>query len=75
MGVLTTGSLREFRQRGCIGVHLAARVCGKADADEVLVSRTVSDLVAASALQLLDRGEHELKGVPGRWQLLAVAAT
>ena len=58
---------------GGLGVHLAARVCGKAAPDEVLVSRTVSDLVAGSALRLSDRGEHELKGVPGRWQLLAVA--
>lgn len=59
---------------GGLGVHLAARVCSAAAPDEVLVSRTVGDLVAGSALQLLDRGEHELKGVPGRWQLLAVAA-
>jgi class 3 adenylate cyclase len=58
---------------GGIGVHLAARVCGTAASGEVLVSRTVSDLVAGSAIQFLDRGEHELKGIPGRWQLLALA--
>ena len=39
---------------------------------EVLVSRTVADLVAGSGIEFSDRGEHELKGVPGRWRLLAV---
>lgn len=57
---------------GGLAVHLAARVCSTADAGEILVSRTVGDLVTGSTVQLRDRGEHELKGVPGRWQLLAV---
>jgi hypothetical protein len=40
----------------------------------VLVSRTVADLVAGSIIDFVDRGEHELKGVPGTWKLLAVDA-
>ena len=52
-----------------IGVHIAARVMALADADEVLVSRTVKDLVAGSGLEFEDRGTHELKGVPDAWQL------
>jgi class 3 adenylate cyclase len=40
---------------------------------EVLVSKTVTDLVAGSGLQFEDRGEYELKGVPGTWKLFAVA--
>lgn len=58
---------------GGIAVHIAARVSGLAGPDEVLVSRTVKDLVAGSGLVFEDRGTHELKGVPDEWQLLAVA--
>jgi class 3 adenylate cyclase len=39
----------------------------------VLVSQTVRDLVAGSGLELADRGEHDLKGVPGAWRVYAVA--
>jgi class 3 adenylate cyclase len=56
-----------------IAVHLAQRVQAKAEAGEILVSRTVVDLVAGSELQFEDRGEDELKGVPGTWRLFAVA--
>jgi class 3 adenylate cyclase/pimeloyl-ACP methyl ester carboxylesterase len=56
-----------------VAVHTAARVCAAATAGEVLVSRTVRDLVAGSGLELRARGEHELKGVPGKWQLFAAA--
>jgi hypothetical protein len=59
---------------GGLGVHIAARVCGQAGSNEVLVSRTIGDLVVGSGLAFEDRGSHELKGVPGEWQLLAVAA-
>jgi class 3 adenylate cyclase len=59
---------------GGIAVHIAARVCAAAGANEVFVSRTVTDLVAGSGLEFEDRGEHELKGVPGRWQLAQVLA-
>jgi pimeloyl-ACP methyl ester carboxylesterase len=55
-----------------IAVHLAARVAAAAGAGEVLVSRTVVDLVAGSGLTFTDRGEHSLKGVPGEWRLFAV---
>ncbi|MBA2326100.1 MAG: adenylate/guanylate cyclase domain-containing protein [Actinobacteria bacterium] len=55
-----------------IAVHLAARVVDQAEPDEVLVSRTVVDLVAGSGLEFADRGAHELKGVPGEWRLYAV---
>ena len=59
---------------GGIGVHIGARVGALAGASEVLVSRTVTDLVAGSGIEFADRGEHDLKGVTGRWQLFAVAA-
>jgi len=53
-------------------VHTAARVEALAQPDEVLVSRTVADLVAGSDISFTQRGTHTLKGVPGDWQLLAV---
>ena len=55
-----------------IAVHTGARVAAQADADEVLVSHTVKDLVAGSGLEFTDRGAHELKGIPGEWRLFAV---
>ena len=55
-----------------LAVHIAQRVSSLAEADEVLVSRTLVDLVVGSGLQFDERGEHELKGVPGRWQTFAV---
>jgi class 3 adenylate cyclase len=57
-----------------IAVHTGARVAALADPGEVLVSSTVKDLVAGSGLEFEDRGEHELKGVPGEWKLYAVRA-
>jgi class 3 adenylate cyclase/alpha-beta hydrolase superfamily lysophospholipase len=54
-----------------IGVNIAARIEALAQPGEVLVSRTVTDLVAGSGLEFDDRGEHDLKGVPGRWQVFA----
>jgi class 3 adenylate cyclase len=56
---------------GGIAVHLGARVCSAAAPNEVLVSSTVKDLVAGSGLRFTDRGERELKGVPGEWRLYA----
>jgi class 3 adenylate cyclase len=58
---------------GGVAVHIGARVAAKAQGGEVLVSSTVKDLVAGSEIDFQDRGEHELKGVPGRWRLFAVA--
>jgi len=55
-----------------IAVHLAQRVSGLADPGEILVSRTVVDLVAGSDTHFDDRGEHQLRGVPGDWRLFAV---
>lgn len=57
-----------------IAVNIAQRVSSLARSGEVLVSRTVTDLVAGSGLEFEDRGSHELKGVPGRWQLYAVSS-
>jgi pimeloyl-ACP methyl ester carboxylesterase/class 3 adenylate cyclase len=58
---------------GGIAVHIGARVAALARAGEVLVSGTVKDLVAGSGIEFQDRGIQVLKGVPGRWQLYAVA--
>jgi class 3 adenylate cyclase len=58
---------------GGIAVHIGARVMANAEPGEVLVSSTVKDLVVGSGLEFADRGERELKGVPGRWRLWAVA--
>ena len=55
-----------------IGVHIAQRVSAIAAQNEVLVTRTVVDLVAGSGIKFEDRGDHELKGVPGSWRLFAV---
>jgi class 3 adenylate cyclase/pimeloyl-ACP methyl ester carboxylesterase len=55
-----------------IAVHIGARVMAHADGGEVLVSSTVKDLVAGSGINFIERGEHELKGVPGPWRLFAV---
>src|SRR5207253_371219 len=57
---------------GGFAVHVGQRVSGCAGAREILVSRTVADLVAGSGFQFDDRGERELKGLPGIWQLYAV---
>ena len=57
---------------GGIAVHIAARILGQAGAGEILVSRTVRDLVVGSGTGFVDRGGVELRGVPGTWQLLAV---
>jgi class 3 adenylate cyclase len=55
-----------------IAVHIGARVASLATPGEVLVSSTVKDLVVGSGLEFGDRGRHELRGVPGEWQLYAV---
>src|SRR5439155_20827677 len=58
---------------GGLAVHIGARVAGKAEPGEVLVSSTVKDLVAGSGIEFNDRGTHELKGVPGKWHLYSIA--
>ena len=57
---------------GGISVHIGARVAALAGPSEILVSQTVTDAVTGSGIQFEPRGVHELKGVPGRWQLSAV---
>jgi class 3 adenylate cyclase len=59
---------------GGLAVHIGARVAGLARPGEILVSRTVRDLVAGSGLRFAERGEHELKGIPDRWRLYAVTS-
>ena len=56
-----------------LAVHLAARIMGRAGESEILVSRTVRDLVIGSELAFTERGEHELKGIPDRWALYAAS--
>jgi class 3 adenylate cyclase len=72
---LHTGEI-ELRDRdvGGIAIHAAARVMAQAQASEVLVSRVVTDLVAGAGLKFAERGSHELKGIPGKWDLFAAQA-
>ena len=78
LGVETRAGLHtgecERRPNGIAGiaVHIAARVSARASAGEVLVSRTVRDLITGSGIALQPHGEHELKGVPGTWELFTV---
>jgi pimeloyl-ACP methyl ester carboxylesterase len=58
---------------GGIAVHIASRISGLADANEIVASRTVKDLVAGSGIVFEDHGLHTLKGVPGEWQVYTVA--
>ena len=57
---------------GGLGVHVCARVCALAGPDEVLVTRTVTDMAAGGGWTFADRGSYQLKGVPGDWQVLAL---
>jgi len=67
----------EIEQRGDdiggIAVHIGARVAALATPGDVFVSRTVVDLVAGSGMSFAEEGSHELKGVPGSWQVFAAA--
>jgi class 3 adenylate cyclase len=71
---LHTGEI-EMRGRdiGGIAVHAAARIMAQSQSSEVLVSRVVTDLVAGAGLKFSERGSHELKGLPGRWELFAAS--
>ena len=72
---LHTGEVeRHGEEVAGLALHIGARVAALAAAGEVLVSRTVKDLVVGSGLVFVDRGTHALKGVPDVWQLYAVAA-
>jgi class 3 adenylate cyclase/pimeloyl-ACP methyl ester carboxylesterase len=59
---------------GGLAVTIAKRVCDLAGPSQLLVTRTVSDHVVGSGIAFKDRGEHELKGIPGTWQLYSVVA-
>jgi class 3 adenylate cyclase/pimeloyl-ACP methyl ester carboxylesterase len=72
VGIHTGEVERRGTELAGIAVHLARRVCETAQPGEVLVSRTVVDLVAGSGTTFDDRGEHELKGLPAAWRLFAV---
>jgi class 3 adenylate cyclase len=58
-----------------LAVHIAARVCDRAQPAQVLVTRTVKDLVVGSGLQFVEQGEHELKGIPETWSLYSVSSS
>jgi class 3 adenylate cyclase len=73
VGIHTGEVERRGTELAGIAVHLACRVCETAQPGEVLVSRTVVDLVAGSGATFDDRGEHNFKGIPAAWQLFAVA--
>lgn len=71
---LHTGECEMIGEKpGGIAVNIGARVAAKAEPGEVLVSRTVKDLVAGAGIEFESRGTHSLKGVPGEWQLFSVA--
>jgi class 3 adenylate cyclase len=68
-----TGEI-ELRESDIAGlaVHIGQRICAYADPGEVMVSRTVVDLVVGSGIKFSDRGDHQLRGVPGTWKIFAV---
>jgi class 3 adenylate cyclase len=71
---LHTGECEQLDGKvGGIAVHIGARVAANAQASEVVVSRTVRDLVAGSGIEFVPRGSTQLKGIPGEWELFAVA--
>jgi class 3 adenylate cyclase len=70
-----TGECEAIREDlGGLAVHIGARVSALAGPGEIVVSSTVKELVVGSDMQFTDRGEHELKGVPGSWHLYALGA-
>ena len=71
---LHTGECRTTDGKvGGLAVAIGARVTSLAGPSEIYISQTVRDLIAGSGLALDDRGEHELKGVPGTWRAYSVA--
>jgi len=55
-----------------MAVHIGARVAALAGRSEVLVSSTVREIVTGSRRRFSERGEHDLKGVPGRWRVYSL---
>jgi class 3 adenylate cyclase len=72
-GIHTGECERRGEDLGGMAVHIGARIAALAGPGEVLVSSTVRDLTVGSGFEFDDRGERELKGVPGRWTVLAVS--
>lgn len=72
MGLHTGECVVRGNDLAGLAVHIAARVGATADAGEILVSSTMKDLIVGSDLELVERGVHDLKGVPGPWPLFAV---
>jgi class 3 adenylate cyclase len=72
VGIHTGEVERRGTELAGIAVHLTYRVCQAAEPAEVLVTRTVVDLVAGSSVRFDDRGDHNLKGIPTSWRLFAV---
>jgi class 3 adenylate cyclase len=72
-GLQTGGVTRRNGDVVGLAVHIGARVSSAAAPGEVLVTRTVHDLVAGSGIAFDERGEHALKGVSDRWALYAVS--
>jgi class 3 adenylate cyclase len=71
---LHTGELqRDGRNVTGMTVHIGARVGALAGPEQILTSRTVHDLMVGSGMQFASMGDHELKGVPGRWELFSVS--
>jgi class 3 adenylate cyclase len=75
VGIHTGECIRIGDELAGLAVHIAARIGAAATSGETLVSRTVSDLVAGSGLDFASRGVHQLKGVPGDWELLATTGS
>jgi pimeloyl-ACP methyl ester carboxylesterase len=70
---LHTGECEQVDGKvGGIAVHIGARVAANAGPGEVVVSRTVRDLVSGSGIEFEERGSVELRGVPGAWELFSV---
>lgn len=70
---LHTGEIERLGDDvGGMAVHIAARVSALAGDGEILVSRTIPDLVVGSRINFAEHGTHALKGVPGEWELFAV---
>lgn len=75
VGVHTGECERIGNELSGLAVHVAARIGAAAAPGETLVSRAVSDLAAGSGLNFASRGVHQLKGVPGDWELLAATGS
>jgi class 3 adenylate cyclase/pimeloyl-ACP methyl ester carboxylesterase len=75
VGIHTGECERIGNELSGMAVHVAARIGAAAAPGETLVSRSVSDLVAGSGLSFASRGIHQLKGVPGDWELLAATGS